>query len=217
MVFENWGEVEYAKGVEQQLETVQEVASNNKPDTIIFCTHPPVVTLGRSTRPEDLTNWQGATFEASRGGRATYHGPSQQVIYPIINLTKQDRPHLKPRDIHAYLRAMEDIVITVLASYGISSQARQAPLPGYESQNVQMTGVWVGEKKICSLGLAIKKWVTYHGAALNVDRDSKAFQGIQPCGFQPSVMVSMEELLQKPVNRGELMGRLKTTLEKKIG
>ena len=117
MQFVDWGEIPYKQSTHQQLELVEAVASANSSDTIIFCTHPPVVTLGRSTLPEDLKGWSGDVFETSRGGRATYHGPEQLVIYPIVDLKKQ-RKKLRSKDVHQYLRLLELVIVNSLKEVG---------------------------------------------------------------------------------------------------
>ncbi len=161
-------------------------------ERLVICTHPPVVTLGRGTPSEDILNWQGETIESTRGGRATYHGPSQMIIYPIVDLRKR-REAVRAKDVHAYLRAVEMATVQGLHLLGLRNAEARTTKMG----DMSLTGVWVGEKKIASIGVAVKKWVTYHGMALNVLKDEKAFQGIKPCGFSPSVMTSLEEQLEK--------------------
>jgi len=194
MKFEDWGEVEYSLACQRQLELVEQVAAGAE-ERLIFCTHPPVVTLGRAATQEDMTGWSGSTIETSRGGRATYHGPSQIVIYPILDLRK---PHalLRERDVHVYLRALEEATVAGLRELGLSAvEARTTPVGG-----ISLTGVWIGEKKIASVGIAVRKWVTYHGVAINVLNDPQAHQGIKPCGFSPEVMTSVEAELGRAVN-----------------
>ncbi len=187
MKFEDWGLIPYEKALERQLETLERVSTGGE-DTIVFCSHPPVVTLGRSTEIGDVTTWSGDIVEIQRGGRATYHGPSQLVIYPIVNLNTYGR------DLHLYLRMLEKIIISVLESYGLKASSVK-----------DATGVWVGDKKVASIGIGVKKWITYHGLALNVADDPSAFQGLKPCGFQTNTMVSMEKLLGQKVDRSELV------------
>ena len=182
----DWGLIDYRSAVERQESEVEAVASSAL-DAIILCTHPPIVTYGRATTPDDLKDWTGDRFEVSRGGRATYHGPSQLVIYPILNL-QRDRRSFKSRDVHAYLRALENATVKAMHALGLFGAESRTSGAG----ETLLTGVWVGEKKIASLGIAIRKWVTYHGVAINVAHDPQAFQGIRPCGFAPSVMTSLE-------------------------
>lgn len=192
--FTDWGLIHYAEALERQMILVEKVASGEMPDTVAFCSHPPVVTLGRSSKPQDLIGWQGDLIEVSRGGRATYHGPNQLVIYPILNLS-HERKSLKPRDIGAYLRSLENILIDILYDVEILAAAKTIDSVDENGDKISATGVWVGDKKIASIGIAVKKWVTYHGLALNVRQDPSAFQGLRPCGFNARVMTSVEEVL----------------------
>ncbi len=183
---EDWGLVPYEEALTRQLLFLNKVASGD-PDTLIFCSHPPVVTLGRSTVAGDVTTWDGEIVNIQRGGRATYHGPSQLVVYPILNLNLQDR------DLHKYLRNLELVIIKVLKEYNLDASSIK-----------DATGVWVGNKKIASIGIGVKRWVSYHGIALNVDHDSAAFQGLKPCGFTTDTMTSMQVLLNKKIDLEEL-------------
>lgn len=186
MKFEDWGLVEYKEACARQEELVERVAAGEE-ERLIFCTHPPVVTLGRATTAEDLDGWTGSTIETSRGGRATYHGPSQIVIYPILDLRKSHGA-FGERDIHLYLRALEDATVDGLKEIGLASpEARDTPVGG-----ISLTGVWCGKKKIASIGIAVRKWITYHGVAINILNDPQAHKGIRPCGFSPDVMTSVQ-------------------------
>ena len=188
MRIEDWGLVAYESAVDKQLQLVEAVAAGAE-DCLVLCTHPPVVTLGRATTSEDVTDWQGARIETSRGGRATYHGPNQIVIYPIVDLRRHGR------DIHAYLRRLESAVVEGLSALGLRGAEARTSQQG----EVSLTGVWVGAHKIASIGIAVRKWVTYHGVAVNVLEDAQAFQGIRPCGFAAGVMTSVERELGQRV------------------
>jgi lipoate-protein ligase B len=190
MKLENWGLIHYEAACRRQLEAVDAVAGGAE-ERLIVCAHPPVVTIGRGTPPEDIVSWQGETIESSRGGRATYHGPSQVLVYPIVDL-QQSRSRVPSKDVHAYLRAVELATVLALDELGVKAEARTTKMG-----ELSVTGVWVGDKKIASIGVAVKQWITYHGMAVNVRKDVRAFQGIKPCGFEPSVMTSVEELLGK--------------------
>lgn len=205
LIVQDWGLIDYNQALEKQLELVNEVAEKNIPGYLVFCTHPPVVTKGRSTKENDIFAWQGQVVEVSRGGRATYHGPSQIVIYPILNL-KFARHGRKEKEIVGYLRALEDAIVLTLKEYGIEAQGRS--LQKKDNTEADETGVWVGNQKIASLGVAVKKWVTYHGAAINILKDPQAFLGINPCGFQSSVAVSLEEICKKPVSYDEVKSQI---------
>ncbi|HUL02626.1 MAG TPA: lipoyl(octanoyl) transferase LipB [Gemmatimonadales bacterium] len=144
-------------------------------DVLLLVEHPPVVTLGRAARQAHLLDATGIdVVEVERGGDVTYHGPGQLVGYPILDLT-QHRP-----DVHWYLRALEQALIEALAILGIPAERR----PGY-------TGVWTRGRKIASIGVHVKQWVTWHGFALNVTTDLSEFDRIVPCGIEGVEMTSV--------------------------
>ena len=188
MIVLNWGLIDYDEAVKKQLSIVEEVAEGAT-DVCVVCEHPPVVTAGRATQPGDIFAWQGSVIETSRGGRVTYHGPNQLVVYPIINLNRQ-RKSIPPRDIHGYLRCLENSLVHTLDAIGLKAEVRTTKAS--EDLGSSLTGVWVAEKKVASIGIAVKKWVTYHGLALNVNRDERAFSGIKPCGFSSEIMTDVE-------------------------
>jgi len=177
-----------------QKELVEARLAGRARDTLLLVEHEPVVTLGRGTRGAFLAGGArvlregGSEFvelpgggraeviEVERGGQATYHGPGQLVAYPIVKLAEGRR------DLHAWMRALEQAVIDVLAEAGLRAGRREGA-----------TGVWIdGERKICSIGVAASRWVTYHGLALNVSTDLSHFAAIAPCGFEAGVMTSVE-------------------------
>jgi lipoate-protein ligase B len=150
-------------------------------DILLLVEHDPVVTLGRSTKatslPVPLTDLPARgveVFEIERGGDVTFHGPGQLVGYPIVDLQQ-----LKP-DLHWYLRELEGGLIDALATLGIAGQRNQG-----------QTGVWVGQRKIASIGVHVKKWITFHGFALNVTTDLKYFDLIVPCGIDGVTMTTV--------------------------
>jgi lipoate-protein ligase B len=154
------------------------------PDILLLLEHPPVITCGRATRPEHLPvprqmlEQQGfQVFDIERGGSVTYHGPGQLVGYPIVDL------HAYDENIVGYVRMLERSIVRLLAAFGIEAATR----PGF-------TGVWVGGEKIAAIGVAVKRRVTMHGFALNVNTDLAHFQVINPCGIG-YVPTSMERLL----------------------
>ncbi len=191
---EDWGLTPYKLALELQLERVEKVADDSDEEMIVFCSHPSVVTTGRGTRVGDVTDWTGEVIEVQRGGRATYHGPHQLVIYPIIDLKRRGR------NVEGYLRALETAMIETLGALGL--QASRAPDstidPSDSAQDNERlyTGVWVDSKKVASIGIAVKKWVTYHGLALNLSSDPIAFSGINPCGFSRADMGNLKDLLK---------------------
>lgn len=201
LLVEDWGLIPYDEAVTRQLSLVEEVAAGGN-DRLVFCTHPPVVTLGRAANlAEDLTTWRGQTIETSRGGRATYHGPSQIVIYPILDLRRAGRG----RDVHAYLRNLEEATAIACHKLGLpNAEARET-----KAGEISLTGVWVGAKKIASIGIAVRKWVTYHGVAINVLDDPSAHVGINPCGFTTNIMTNLERELGHPVDKDEVQETLR--------
>ena len=183
----------YDAALEAQVACVQRLKSGQeRPETgfLLLLTHPPVITVGRSggesnvlVSEERLRREGVALRHVSRGGDVTYHGPGQIVGYPILRLDGRDR------DVHAYLRRLEQVIIDALADFRIESGRR----PGF-------TGVWAGEEKIAAIGVAITRWVTYHGFALNVDPDLGHFALINPCGITDRRVTSMARLLEAPVD-----------------
>ncbi|HEY6809261.1 MAG TPA: lipoyl(octanoyl) transferase LipB [Gemmatimonadales bacterium] len=173
------GLVPYREALERQRLLAEERIAGTLPhDLLWLLEHPPVVTLGRTSHAENVVRAEGLdVVEVERGGDVTYHGPGQLVGYPIIDL-RQHR-----QDLHWYLRTLEQALIDALARLGIPA----ARNPGY-------TGVWTreGGRKIASIGIHVKQWVTWHGFALNVTTDLGAFDRIIPCGIPGVVMTSVE-------------------------
>lgn len=206
--FENWGQIPYQEALDRQLQLLSKIHESNKRGFLVFCTHPPVVTLGRKTEPGDVFDWQGETVEIARGGRATYHGPSQLVVYPIANLNIPG-PQRPLHDVQKFLRLFENCIVETLQKIGIQSQGKS--LSGTEA-----TGVWVQGRKIASLGLGVKNWISYHGAAINLDHDPTAFKGLNPCGFSSEIMTSVEKELGKKISRKEFSALLKEQILKTL-
>jgi lipoate-protein ligase B len=178
----------YAEALELQRELRRRRADGELDhDVLLLTEHPPVVTLGRGTRPTSLPystaqlERRGAEiFEVERGGDVTFHGPGQLVGYPIVDLSDHRR------DLHWYLRRLEDALISAIEQLGVPA----GRTPG-------LTGVWTAGRKIASIGIHVKQWVTLHGFALNVTTDLSWFDLIVPCGIEQVVMTSLaEELLR---------------------
>lgn len=148
-------------------------------DELLLLEHEPVYTIGRTP---DQTSLRGAShlphplFPINRGGHATYHGPGQLVGYPIIDLRRRGQ------DLHRYLRWIEELLVETLALYGLGGTTRAG-----------LTGVWIEERKIASIGVGVRQWITMHGFALNVSGDLSAFDQIVPCGIANVTMTSMEK------------------------
>jgi lipoate-protein ligase B len=183
------GRQPYAEALELQRELRRRRAEGALGhDVLLLTEHPPVVTLGRGTRatslphPPVLLERRGAeVFEVERGGDVTFHGPGQLVGYPIVDLSGHRR------DLHWYLRRLEDVIIAAVERLGVPA----ARTPG-------LTGVWTAGRKIASIGIHVRQWVTLHGFALNVTTDLSWFDLIVPCGIEQVVMTSLaEELLRE--------------------
>lgn len=209
MQIQDWGLIDYSEANKRQLELVEQVHVENLTGVIVFCSHPEVVTLGRSTEEGDVFAWDGPVAEISRGGRATYHGPSQLVIYPIINLKHASRGSRDQQDVVGHLRKLENTIIAWLKTLDVIAEGKtlnienRRPQQDYKGNVVEETGVWVDGKKIASLGIAVKKWITYHGAAINMFTDKNAFRGMYPCGFSQSVMTDVETVLKRKIDLTE--------------
>ena len=183
------GLVPYPAALELQETTHALRVAGRCPDTLLLLEHPPVVTLGRGSAlareaiPRAALEAQGvAVCESGRGGRATYHGPGQLVGYPIVDLRAFGS------DVHAYLRALEAALLATAADFGVSAGAREG-----------LTGVWVGERKLASIGIQIRRWVTLHGFALNVDMDLAPFGWFEPCGLHGLTVTSLALEAGRPV------------------
>ncbi len=154
-------------------------------DVLILVEHAPVLTMGRDAGREhilvgdDVLQRHGILiYQVERGGDVTYHGPGQLVGYPVLDLTRWGR------DLHGYVRRLEEVIIRTLACYGVTAGRRE----GYP-------GVWVGDKKVAALGVAVKRWVTMHGFAFNINSHLEHFQFIVPCGISEYGVTSLAEVL----------------------
>lgn len=179
------GRLPYQDGLVLQEGLVRARAEGETGDWLLFPDHPPVLTVGRGASrgsllatPERLERLGIEIHEVSRGGDVTWHGPGQLVGYLICDLTARGR------DLHRLLRELEGALIDALSAWGVSGRV----VPG-------RTGVWVGDDKIASLGIAVRRWVSYHGFALNVAPDLRFFDLIHPCGLRGIHMTSLERLL----------------------
>lgn len=209
LLITDWGSIPYPEAFQKQRDLVDQVIKGEAPEQIVFCTHPPVVTLGRGTRSGDVFGWTGETAEVNRGGRATYHGPNQLIMYPLVYVGKNQKNFLEKsfgaNDLHAYMRTLEQSVIDVLVSYGVNSQSQPLQKQVGDDAEKEATGVWIGEQKIAAIGIAVKAWVTSHGVALNLWKDSQAFQGINPCGFRVDQVITLEDVLHRKVDRDDVI------------
>ncbi len=194
------GRVAYEEALAFQMACVKRLKDGPTEESgyLILLEHPPVITVGRRGTHDNILVTRARLrqegidlFEVSRGGDVTYHGPGQIVGYPILRL----RDH--GEDVHRYLRDLESVIMGTLGEFGIASQRRS-----------EYTGVWVGQDKIAAIGVAITRWITYHGFALNVAPDLGHFALIRPCGITDGGVTSMEKLLGRAPGREEVEKRL---------
>jgi len=188
MNIQDWGLIDYSQGYARQKALVQDVIAGAD-DHLILCEHPPVLTLGRMTNPDSLL-YQRADIEArgvaivgiDRGGDVTLHAPGQLVVYPIFNLNKRGK------NLKVYMEKLEELAVDLLRNFGILAIS----IPGKR-------GVFVGKDKIISIGVGVRKWVTYHGLGINVNTDLSLFNLIKPCGLDVR-MSSMKKLMGHAVD-----------------
>lgn len=196
------GLIGYAEASALQKHLVAARKANLLDDVLLLCAHPHVITLGRNGKREHLLasesvlQQKGVTFHATdRGGDITYHGPGQIVGYPILNLAAIRR------DVGWYMRMLEEVMICATADFGIIAER----VPG-------KTGIWVrtspNEEKLGALGVHLSRWVTSHGFAYNVSTDLRYFDLIVPCGIAGRKATSLEKLLERDVDRGQVADRL---------
>lgn len=191
----DWGRLDYNESYQRQLALVQERINGSAPDRLVLVEHPPVVTLGRSGSTEDLCIPETVLqrkgidiYAVDRGGQATFHTPGQLVAYPIIKLVE--------KDLHSYLQTLLQVGAAVVRSYGLEPVFKKG-----------RPGLWLDSGKIASVGIAVKKWVTYHGIALNVNSDLDGFKWIVPCGHPEENMTSLANRLQHPIDLPEVKQR----------
>jgi lipoate-protein ligase B len=183
MIVEDWGLIDFNEAWRRQRELSDAILHRDHPDTLVFCQHPPVITLGRNTQSgsvlasRELLQTMGVeVVEINRGGEATIHNPGQLVGYPIFHLQRT-----KP-DLHWFLRTIEECIIDALGEFDIHAGRVDG-----------LTGVWIEQqKKICAIGIHCSRWVTSHGFALNVANNLDLFSMIVPCGITERGVTSMQ-------------------------
>jgi lipoate-protein ligase B len=185
------GMIEYQKSLDLQKKIVKKVIDGEVSDTLITCQHPHVITLSRLAKKEnilvsceELKKLGVGICWTDRGGDVTYHGPGQIVLYPIFNL-KEDK-----KDLHIFLRNLEEVVIRALRNnFGLNAYRKSG-----------LTGVWVGPYKVASIGIGVSHWVTYHGLSLNVRTDKKFYNLIKPCGLPDVKIASINDFFDDDVS-----------------
>ena len=185
------GAVPYLEAWELQRQLVAQRRAGEIPDTLVWLEHPAVYTIGRGGSRANVLAEGIPVVEVDRGGDVTYHGPGQLVGYPIVDLRERGG------DVHRYLRDLEELLLAVLADYGIAGE-----------RDGRYTGVWTEAGKIAQIGVKVTGGVTSHGFALNVDTDPAQWRGIVPCGIADRPVVSMRELLGEAPSMAEVRARV---------
>ena len=181
-------EIDYHQGLEIQHRLVENILAGDQQNHFLSLEHTPIYTIGRT---RDTSSLGGHTeslphqvIETNRGGQATYHGPGQLTGYPVVDL------RLLGKDLHAYIRALEEALIQTCLEYGVEATRRDG-----------LTGVWVNDKKLASIGVGVKKWISMHGFAINITQESlKGFASITPCGIDHVIMTCLENECAQPVD-----------------
>lgn len=199
---EDWGRTAYTEAWHRQEAWVAERLEGKRRDTLVFTEHNPVFTLGLRSGAEQHLVWNQERLakegvevvKTNRGGDITYHGPGQIVGYPIVDISKR-------KDLHAYLRFLEQVLINSVGNLGLAAARRDGK-----------TGIWLGNRKIAAIGVAVRRWVTYHGFALNVATDLRHFTGIVPCGISANdgTVTSLEAELKRKMDLNEVRKVLET-------
>ena len=178
------GLTEYQRALEIQKTLVKERLDNSTPDTLLLVEHPHVVTLGKQTSPNDVLNNSIPVVKIDRGGSATYHGPGQLIGYIIMDLRS------KGISVPVLISKIHEIIILTLDELDIKAKREKDD-----------TGVWIGQKKIASIGLSVRNWITYHGFSLNVNTDLEKFNTIRPCGHDSQIMTSVSSIKRKEYSK----------------
>ncbi|MEI8037102.1 MAG: lipoyl(octanoyl) transferase LipB [Verrucomicrobiota bacterium] len=182
--------IAYDAALRLQEQCVEAILAGTGPETILLLEHQPVYTIGRLRDQSSLRNSAALPFpviETNRGGQATYHGPGQWVGYPILDL------NARGRDLHQHLRALEAALIQVCAGFGVSAGRRDG-----------LTGVWVANRKLASIGVGVRKWISMHGFAINITAASlPPFFAITPCGLDGVAMTSLSAEAGREISMAE--------------
>lgn len=182
--------ISYEEGLERQNAAVDALLSGTGTETLFLLEHAPVYTIGRlrdRSSLRDSASLPAPVFETNRGGQATYHGPGQLVGYPILDLRERHR------DLHAHLRGIEEALILSCRDFGIDAGRREG-----------LTGVWVENRKLASIGVGVRKWISMHGFAINITEESLLpFFAITPCGIDGVIMSCVAREAGRPVSVAE--------------
>lgn len=198
------GLVSYPSAVEFMERRVAEIADGLAPELVWLLEHPPIYTAGTSAKPSDLLDSRFPVFQTGRGGQFTYHGPGQRVAYVMLDL------RLRKADVRAFVRNLEEWIIRTIARFGIAGERRDGRV-----------GIWVvrsdgSEEKIAAIGVRVRRWVTFHGVALNVAPNLDHFGGIVPCGVRGYGVTSLAEL-EVEASMADVDAALQTEFENVFG
>ena len=197
------GRIAFEEALRLQDTLVAERAAGGRPDLLLLLEHEPVYTIGRTPDQSSLRDAAHLPYpvvQINRGGKATYHGPGQLVGYPILDLTARGQ------DLHRYLRDLEEALVEVLAGFGVQAGRREG-----------LTGVWVGPRKIASIGVGVRHWVSMHGFALNVCGDLTPFNEITPCGIAGVEMTNVERECGRAVDVRAVAACVETVFTQRFG
>lgn len=189
MDFRWLGTIAYPDGLALQNDLVEQRRAGLIGDTVLLLEHEPVYTIGRTrdrSSLRDPENLPYPVFETNRGGQATFHGPGQLVGYFIVDLNEYGR------DLHVYLRQIESLLIDFASGFGIGAGRRDG-----------LTGVWVGSRKLASIGVGVRKWVSMHGFGLNISSDLSGYEAITPCGISDVTMTSLSTESRREITVAE--------------
>jgi len=191
------GTIEYNKAYHLQKEIRRRIINGEQEDTLLLLEHPPVITIGKSGKSEnvlvseaELSRGGISLFFTDRGGDVTYHGPGQVVAYPILDLSKRDK------NAHKYVDELEEVIIRTLNDFSITGCCDDLH-----------AGIWVNNEEIAAIGISLSKWIAIHGIALNVNVDLAPFSLINPCGFTDRKATSMSTLLSQEIGMKEVTNR----------
>jgi len=185
------GRVEYERALIWQRKLVKMRKEGLCRDTLMMLEHPPVITVGKSGQEANYLKLKDKAVFVERGGDVTYHGPGQLVVYYIFDLARRDK------DLHQFMSNIQQGIIDTLFEYGITAKRGE-----------EHTGIWVEDRKIASIGIAVKNWVTFHGSAVNLNTNLEDFQNINPCGLSSTVITSLKKEIGREIKMDEFCTRL---------
>lgn len=204
MIQTRWlGRMPYPEALDLQEQTVRDRIAGTVGDQLLLLEHEPVYTIGRLPDQSSLRETdrlEHPVVQVGRGGQATYHGPGQLIGYPILDL------RTRGQDLHRYMRALESVLIEALGEYGLAGERHEG-----------LTGVWVGQRKIASIGVGVRRWISLHGFALVVGGDLSPFEKITPCGIQGVEITSVCRELSREVEVREMADVVARIFERDSG